>query len=68
MEDKKNLISAEEHERFKTRWADANTREQMIYEILKHSETVQVNISRIWKKEEIERLGIEVVDVEWEEI
>ena len=67
-DNKKNLISAEEQERFKTRWADATTREEMIAEILRHSETVGARLSRVWKKEEIERLGIEVIDVEWEEI
>jgi hypothetical protein len=71
VENEKNLISAEDYERFKTRWADAITREEMISEIAEHSAAVQVNISRIsrvWKKEEIERLGIEVIDVEWEEV
>ena len=66
--DKTNLIDAGECERFITRWVDATTKEEMIEEILKYSEQVQVRTSRIWKKEEIERLGIEVIDVVWEEI
>ena len=68
MGNKKNLIDAESHERFKARWADTTTREEMIAELLRYSEEVKVSTSRVWKKEEIERLGIEVIDVEWEEV
>tara|TARA_B100000287_G_C20430204_1_gene701185 strand:+ start:489 stop:701 length:213 start_codon:yes stop_codon:yes gene_type:complete len=65
---KNNFIDAGDLERFNTRWVNARTKEEMIAEILEHSQAVQVRTSRVWKKEELERLGIEVVDVKWEEI
>ena len=65
---KNNFIDAGDLERFNTRWVSAKTKEEMIAEILEHSQAVQTRTSRVWKKEELERLGIEVIDVKWEEV